>query len=218
MKPKYKHWKTEEIELLKGSSTASELSILLGRSVQTINSKRRWVARGETSGRRISQLLVLENGRRPCSRCGVEKPLSEFHSCTNLVSGVNPACKVCENERRRKWRNEHADQIKTRQPHYRRTYKSRHPERQRASERRQSLKKKFGISIEQYDKMLELQAFGCAICRAVSDKSGRRLAVDHDHKTGRLRGLLCTNCNTAVGLLDESPHIFELALEYVKNA
>jgi hypothetical protein len=65
------------------------------------------------------------------------------------------------------------------------------------------LKKKFGISSEDFDRMLEEQNGLCGIC-GTSDPGGRwnRFPVDHCHKTGKVRGLLCNNCNRGLGLLD----------------
>lgn len=71
------------------------------------------------------------------------------------------------------------------------------------------LKHDYGISIGQYEEMLAEQHGVCFLCRRAESKviTGKvvRLAVDHDHKTGLVRRLLCSNCNTAIGLLDENP-------------
>lgn len=63
-----------------------------------------------------------------------------------------------------------------------------------------NLKKRFGLTLEDYAKMLEAQNGVCAICKT-PPASNRRLAVDHCHTTRRIRQLLCTKCNTALGLL-----------------
>lgn len=64
--------------------------------------------------------------------------------------------------------------------------------------RKYLLKYKYNITIEEYDHMLVYQNGVCAICKQV-DVTGRRLAVDHDHETGKIRGLLCSSCNTKLG-------------------
>lgn len=68
------------------------------------------------------------------------------------------------------------------------------------------IKHRFGLSLEQYDKMLKDQDYRCAICRSssVNSKRVKRFSVDHDHKTGKIRGLLCTPCNRGIGLLGDS--------------
>ncbi len=68
------------------------------------------------------------------------------------------------------------------------------------------LKKHYGISLEDYNRMLSDQKGLCAICGCPETTSTKkRLAVDHDHKTGKIRSLLCRACNVSVGLLKESP-------------
>ena len=72
--------------------------------------------------------------------------------------------------------------------------------------RRADLKKNYGITPEDYDEMLEAQSGVCAICEQ-NCGSGRRLAVDHNHATGAVRGLLCTKCNTSLGNANDDPQI-----------
>lgn len=71
-----------------------------------------------------------------------------------------------------------------------------------AAKRRVHLKHRYGISPEQFDEMLRRQRGRCCLCGA-EHKAGKALVVDHDHITGRVRGLLCRLCNTAVGNADE---------------
>ena len=73
-----------------------------------------------------------------------------------------------------------------------------------------------GITVEQYDDMLEAQGGVCAICHRPS-VTGKRLHVDHDHKTGRNRGLLCHHCNTALGNFRDDHAVVEAALTYLKE-
>jgi len=66
----------------------------------------------------------------------------------------------------------------------------------RSKDRREySLKKKYGITVKQYDELLEKQNQCCAICDKHASEFKTRLAVDHNHVTGEIRGLLCTYCN-----------------------
>lgn len=78
------------------------------------------------------------------------------------------------------------------------------------------LRKSFGISAREYDEQLELQQGGCAICRApVGDGAGRRLAVDHDHETGHVRGILCSACNLGLGKFRDDPFLLHRAISYL---
>src|SRR6476469_6189244 len=70
-----------------------------------------------------------------------------------------------------------------------------------AQVRKSHLKRTYGITFEEYDFMLDRQNGVCAICKGVH---GRRLAVDHNHETGKVRGLLCGSCNAALFLLEDS--------------
>ncbi len=72
--------------------------------------------------------------------------------------------------------------------------------------------KRYGMTPEEYSSLLEVQKGGCAVC---GKKCTRRLAVDHDHETGRVRGLLCMPCNTAIGSLRDSPALVAKAVVYL---
>lgn len=78
------------------------------------------------------------------------------------------------------------------------------------------LKRKYGITEEQYEDILEAQAGKCGICHR--KPKTRRLAVDHNHKTGEVRGLLCSRCNHGLlGHAHDSIEMLERAIEYLKN-
>jgi hypothetical protein len=87
----------------------------------------------------------------------------------------------------------------------------------------QHLLKKFGITLEQFNEMLAKQNGVCAICEKpetlIHPKSGKiqDLCVDHDHETGKVRGLLCTCCNKAIGLLNDSKELVEKAAKYLER-
>jgi hypothetical protein len=79
------------------------------------------------------------------------------------------------------------------------------------------LKTSFGITIEQYYEVAEKQKHCCAICGIHQSKLVRFLAVDHDHKTNRNRGLLCMKCNIAIGMLNDSTKLLDKAKKYLEN-
>lgn len=79
-----------------------------------------------------------------------------------------------------------------------------------------SIRRKFGLTAGQYDAMLTEQAGVCALCgRANPD--GRRLAVDHNHETGEVRGLLCGWCNRGIGLFRDNADLLRKAATYIDN-
>lgn len=91
--------------------------------------------------------------------------------------------------------------------------------RQWHSQRHYYLKYRFGITEQQYDEMLEKQGHACAICKSKEsgDKRTKRLAVDHCHTNGNIRGLLCAACNKAIGLMRDSPDLLKEAINYLKR-
>ena len=78
------------------------------------------------------------------------------------------------------------------------------------------LRKEYGITVEDYKQMLLQQQGVCAICHR-PPVPHKRLAVDHDHKTGQVRGLLCAPCNNALGLFQESIEVVGRALTYLED-
>jgi hypothetical protein len=87
----------------------------------------------------------------------------------------------------------------------------------KACARCQSLKRRYGISFDDYKSLLEKQDYRCAICKTEDMKTARTewFAVDHCHESGKVRGLLCNNCNRGVGLLQDSVEILENAINYL---
>jgi hypothetical protein len=123
-----------------------------------------------------------------------------------LSCGKHPApCDSCRLRNREYMRRKRAGipaEEKTRQWHSKRHY---------------YLKYKFGITEQQYDEMLKTQNYCCAICKSTTsgDKRSTRLSIDHCHKSGEIRGLLCSSCNKAIGLLKDSPDLLRSAIGYL---
>ena len=74
-------------------------------------------------------------------------------------------------------------------------YNKKHPEKHAISMRKAHYRHKYSITIEEYNRLFRRQKGCCAICRIHQDKLKRRLAIDHNHKTGKIRGLVCQKCN-----------------------
>lgn len=103
----------------------------------------------------------------------------------------------------------------------RRHYAKKNPDRMSRNAYRWRLKKYYGLTLEEYEKKLIAQNGLCAICQqpetTVLKKSLIRLAVDHSHKTGKVRDLLCANCNAALGFLNEDILKFQAAIAYLRK-
>lgn len=151
-----------------------------------------------------------ENGLAWCSSCKVDKPQSEFTpSPGRRPFGLSSLCKKCDLKRKKK--------------HSKKTYWSLSPEERYLLNRKRNLKK-FGLTIEQYDEMLQSQNNVCLICQKPevvehhsTGKAGM-LVVDHDHETNIVRGLLCTKCNKGIGLLGDNPDNLIRAANYLTRS
>jgi Recombination endonuclease VII len=118
------------------------------------------------------------------------------------------ANKESEIERSKAYREANKEALKV----ARKERQQRDPEKLRAQQRKNDLKKKYNISPEDYDKMFEDQQGHCAICLTTSAKA---LHVDHNHETGKIRALLCSHCNVGLGHFKESLNLLDRAKEYL---
>jgi len=80
------------------------------------------------------------------------------------------------------------------------------------------IRKQYGITLEEYNNMLKAQDYKCAICGNQDEVEGRKLAIDHCHSTGDVRGLLCGKCNRGLGLFYDNQELLQQAIQYLKNS
>ena len=85
-----------------------------------------------------------------------------------------------------------------------------------ARQKATNLKKNYGMAIDDFWALIAKQGGVCAIC-GLADWGTKRPCVDHDHVTGRIRGILCVRCNTAIGLLRDNPSISKAATHYLEH-
>lgn len=133
---------------------------------------------------------------KQCRRCKKDKFFDEFYKLASSSDGLRSYCKIC-------------------------TVAANTASRTRDHGRRYELKRDFGITLEQYQIMEESQQHRCAVCKepeTIEYAPGKisRLCVDHDHDTGRIRGLLCKRCNRAIGLLRDDPSRLRTAADYLE--
>jgi hypothetical protein len=125
-----------------------------------------------------------------CSDCKIAKEAEAFGILKEKY--LQSVCKECMRERSRNMST---------------------AEKERRHNRR--VQRKYGLTPQEYAELLFLQGGACAICRG-GNKDDRRLAVDHDHKTGKVRGLLCNNCNRAIGLLQDDLGVIMNLVSYME--
>ena len=94
-------------------------------------------------------------------------------------------------------------------------YRKKYPKKFKEAKRKYILKKQFGITIEDYNLMLKKQNGVCGICDKKPIK--KRLAVDHCHNTGKIRGLLCDSCNRGIGQLGDTIEMLKKAVIYLNK-
>jgi hypothetical protein len=156
-------------------------------------------------------------GMKRCSKCRREKPETEFYRRSD-TDGRQYLCKECAKEARKKYR---ADPVKrAREYAGRRKWRECNRERAHVMDRERSLRNTYGVTVRQYDTMLEEQNGKCALCgkpeKTLLHGKVKRLAVDHDHKTGKVRGLLCNFCNRGLGYFLDDSALLKRASTYVK--
>lgn len=96
---------------------------------------------------------------------------------------------------------------------YARDWRKANPDKAKNSD----LKARFGISLEEYKTMKESQNNSCAICDKHEDDMSMSLAVDHNHDTGKVRGLLCSACNTSLGGFQDKEEVLQRAVSYLRS-
>lgn len=157
-------------------------------------------------------MVAVTSDTKWCSACGATKIFSDFYPDRRYrEDGKRKHCKECDKARARQY---HADD----RPRSRAStarWRAENPKKAKDTQRRAQLKADFGISPEQYEYLASGQGGTCVICQEPC-ASGRRLAVEHCHDTGQVRGLACSRCNVALGMLKDCPNRAAAILVYLK--
>lgn len=182
---------------------------------------------------------------KTCSKCRKSKPLSNFWKKTAAKDGLDGWCIVCKKASTDPWRKTHHKQMTQTRKRWnrdhpvlvlaaKRRYRQRHPERSRRQVRNahrkygkryrarryfKLIEERHGLTKEQVQTRAKKQNHRCAIC-GQRQKCGkrRRLYVDHNHQTGKFRGLTCFSCNTLLGFARDSTRILRAAIRYLRRA
>ncbi|WEU67394.1 endonuclease VII [Xanthomonas phage JGB6] len=142
-----------------------------------------------------------------CRICEVKLTIENAY--VNRTKGTfQTACKECGRNIAKKW---HADN-KERELERRKKYYQENKEVITAQIDASRIRRKYGISKEQVEEMSKAQNGCCAICN-----QKKKMVIDHCHTTGRVRGLLCNGCNTAIGMMGENIEAFQAAIKYLEQ-
>lgn len=139
---------------------------------------------------------------RICKVCFKNENEVPFYSMETLSgTAAGKYCKKCWTNKSVKWRQENSEKWNKKR------YST-------------ALEKKFGINLDEYDKLFPEKI--CSGCNTTTNKSPRtgkdsRLALDHDHKTGKLRGLLCNKCNLILGYCNDNSKILKNLIKYLNK-
>lgn len=131
-----------------------------------------------------------------CSKCNTLKPIGDFYKNKSRRDGKAVFCKTC-------WEKEYVGK--------------------RAEVKKVQLQHKYGVTWENYLEVLDYQEYKCAICKRDINAAGTRdtksdtAHIDHDHETGKLRGILCTQCNSGLGSFRDSIASLQNAIKYLET-
>lgn len=134
---------------------------------------------------------------KTCATCKEQLPLESFGNLQETKDGLARRCKTCMNKSNR-------------------ASKDRRPEAHKTQQRESWLRCNYGITVEDYNKMVADQGNKCGICES-NDKGTNRgyWCVDHCHTSGKVRGLLCGGCNKALGQLGDTKEALQKAIKYL---
>lgn len=130
---------------------------------------------------------------KSCSRCKESKPLSLFSKDKYHSSGYKSACKLCATKDFISWRNKNLERV-------------------RKSDRAKHYTRKYGFSSEEAEKFVSNRNGTCLICGNLA-----LLVVDHCHKTNKIRGKICSSCNSLLGYSKDNISTLEKAIKYLKD-
>lgn len=144
----------------------------------------------------------MEWGVKKCIKCGVEKPVAEFNKDKNKKDGLDPRCKICAKAAANAWNKANPDKV-------------------RANSKKQRYTR-HGLTEQQWLSFLEKHHKKCDVCDYAPEQPSN-LCLDHDHKCcpgeyscGKcIRGLLCSSCNTALGMLKDDPVRIKKLIKYL---
>lgn len=135
-----------------------------------------------------------------CNKCNIEKDINEFAKSSDRTRGFRQPCKECLQKKRRDGRKENPKWYEI--------------------NKKGKLRRKYGITLDEFKEMKIIQNNQCGICGVSFDEAEFNKNfpnVDHNHETGKTRGILCTQCNSGMGFFNDNIELLEKAINYLKR-
>lgn len=151
----------------------------------------------------------MPNLYKKCNICFQEKSIFDFYKRSSSPDNFAYTCKLCDSKRYMIMKSIKGPELAAKQKEWRQNNKKRIRDTKRKS--------KYGLSGLEVDRLRAEQNYSCCICKKHESTLRRSLAIDHDHKTGENRGLLCDTCNRAIGLLQDNVYVLEQAVKYLQK-
>jgi len=172
--------------------------------------------------------VTVRSATKRCGRCQQEKPVDAFGVVRSNPDGRRGVCKECFNGKRREWIARNHERVKENKRREYELNRDKYKQYFNSDKRRLrvfewKLQRFFGITIDDFEAMMDAQAGRCAICRRLPDdisnhRNKVRLHVDHDHKAKKGRGLLCNTCNMGLGAFRDSIDDLKSAIRYLEES
>lgn len=170
-----------------------------------------------------TKIKLKSKTHKRCSKCGVLKPLTEFHAKNGSSEKKHSHCKPCQRKMTTEYK--YGSQEKREAYQQRERIRKSLPENRRKT-RDYKLRKAYGVTLEYVERLVVEQGGLCGVCKTTPvvaidrdcGKGNGRSHVDHDHITGQVRGVLCGLCNYMLGAAKDDPRILMNAISYLERA
>ncbi len=151
--------------------------------------------------------FTAPEGMKRCTHCKEVLPQEQFHRDKTFHDNLSRRCKKCQFEMHEAWRLKNLGKA----AEHARKWRAKYPQRSKDL----MIKKNYGLEAGTYDRMLALQNGKCAICETTRAGGKGAFHVDHDHSSGKVRGLLCHDCNTGLGKFKDRAALLHSAVKYL---
>ena len=144
---------------------------------------------------------------KQCSKCKEIKLYEQFIKRSRAKDGLTSECKECHKLISKLWESHN----KPKRYINKRNHEIKNPEKTKNNK----YKRQYGITLDDYNKLLDTQNGCCAICKRHKSEFSMALHTDHNHATGKVRGILCQKCNRGLGFFNDDTELMKEAINYL---